>query len=245
MAEYIVGRNAVMEYLRSEKEAEKLFIQKGERQGSIHRIVALARERGLIIVECDAHKLNELAEGQAHQGVALFAQDYRYASISEMLSSAREKGHAPFLILLDEISDPHNLGAIVRTAECVGADGVIIPKRRAATVTSIVHKSAAGATTYMKIARVNNINQTIDLLKKENIWVYGAAGEASQSLWDTDFSGGVCLVIGNEGAGLSRLTREKCDALVSIPMVGQIESLNASASAAVLMYEVFRGRFRS
>lgn len=242
MANYIVGRNAVLEYLRGDGDAEKLFLLKGERKGSVHKIVALAKEKGLIIAECDREKLDELAEGQVHQGVALFAQDYRYATVEEMLSGARAAGHAPLLILLDEVTDPHNLGAIIRSAECAGADGVIIPKRRSATVTSVVHKSAAGATTYVKVARVNNLNAVIDRLKKENIWVYGAAGEAPDNFWDTDLTGGIALVVGSEGRGLSRLTAEKCDGLVSIPLCGKIESLNASAATAVLLYEVLRQR---
>lgn len=242
MASYIVGRNAVIEYLKGEGDAEKLFLLKGERKGSANKIIALAREKDLIIVEVDQKKLDQLAEGKPHQGVALLAQDYRFSTLDEILATAKEKNEAPFIVLLDEISDPHNLGAVIRTAECVGCHGVLIPKRRAATVTSVVHKTSAGATTYMKVAKIDNVNRTIERLKKENVWVYGAAAEAEQSMWDTDFSGGVCLVIGNEGKGLSPSTRAACDVLVSIPMRGHIDSLNASVSAGVLMYEVLRGR---
>lgn len=245
MSDYIVGRNSVIEYLKGDGEADKLYIQKGDRKGSIHKIISMAKEKGIIVVEVDQAKLNQYAEGENHQGVALLAQDYQYSSLEEILASAKDKGHPPFIILLDEITDPHNVGAIIRTAECVGADGVLIPKRRSATITSAVHKTSSGATSYVKVARIGNVNQTIELLKKENIWVYGAAGEASQSLWETDFSGAVCLVIGNEGEGLSRLTRESCDVLVSIPMFGHVQSLNASTSASVLMYEVVRGRMQA
>ncbi len=242
MSDYIVGRNAVLEYLHGDGEADKLYIQKGERKGSIHRIITMAKDKGIVIVEVDQNKLNQFAEGQSHQGVALLAQDFVYSTLDEILQVSKDKGTAPFIILLDEITDPHNLGAIVRTAECAGADGILIPKRRSATVTSTVHKTSAGATTHMKIAKITNVNQTIDQLKKENIWVYGAAGEAKQSIWQTNFDGGVCLVIGNEGEGLGKLTKERCDVLVSIPMYGEMNSLNASASASILMYEVVRGR---
>lgn len=244
MDNYIFGRNSVIEYLKTDQEAEKLFIQKGQMRGAMYRIIALAKERGLLVVEADAKKLDRLAEGQNHQGVVLMAQDYAYSTLDEILQNAEQKGHDPFVILLDEITDPHNLGAIIRSAECAGADGVLIPKHRSAGVTSVVHKTSSGATTYMRVAKIASVNATIDRLKKENIWIYGAAGEAKQTIWETDFSGGVCLVIGNEGKGLSRLTKEKCDVLVSIPMRGKLDSLNASTAAGIIMYEVLRGRLK-
>lgn len=242
MTDYIFGRNAVLEQLKSGKEAEKLYVQKGKLQGVVHRIVGMAHDAKLPVIEVDQAKLDRMTEGGNHQGVALLATDFAYSSVEEILASAKAAGHAPFVVLLDELTDPHNVGAIIRSAACFGADGVLLPKRRAATVTSVVQKVSSGATSYVKIAKINNVNQTIDALKKENIWVYGAAGEAKQTLWKTNFSGGVCLVIGNEGKGLAELTRKKCDVLVSIPMTGPIDSLNASCAATVLMAEVYRGR---
>lgn len=242
MSDYIVGRNAAMEYLRTDRSAEKLFVQRGERKGSIVKLIGLAKHRGIPVIETDARRLGEMAEGENHQGAILLAQDYEYSTVEAMLASAREAGHAPFLVLLDGITDPHNLGAIIRSAEGAGADGVIIPKHRSASVNGAVHKISSGATSFMKIARVTNLNRIIDELKKANVWIYGAAGEASTCFWETDFTGGVGLVIGNEGEGLSRLTREKCDFIVSIPMLGQIDSLNASVSASILMYEIRRRR---
>lgn len=244
MSDYIVGRNAVLEHLKAGKDVEKVYVQKGELKGSIHKITGIAHDRGIVVVECDKHKLDEMSGGLNHQGVAILAVDYQFSTIDEMLALAKEKGEDPFLILLDEISDPQNLGAIIRTAEAAGAHGVVIPKRRSATITAAVHRTSAGATSTMKVAKVTNMNTTIEALKKENIWVYGAAGEAKATYWQTNFKGGVALVIGNEGKGISKLTRERCDALVSIPMLGQVESLNASASAAILIYEVVRTRMQ-
>lgn len=244
MEDYIFGRRPVIEYLKSGRQPEKVYLAKGEKKGSINQIIHLVKQTDAVIVEVDRDKLDAMTGGQNHQGVAILASDFTYSSLEDILEAAKAAGHPPFLVMLDEITDPHNLGAIIRTAECCGVDGVIIPKRRSATVNSTVRRTSSGATAYQKICKVTNINQTIDRLKEENIWIYGADGEAKQSLWSTDFSGGCCLVIGNEGEGLARLTRDKCDVLVSIPMVGKIDSLNASASAAVLMYEVLRGRIR-
>ena len=245
MSDYIFGRNAVLEHLKNGNEAEKLYVQKGRLQGAVHRIIGMAKDAKLPIIEVDQNKLDRMTEGGNHQGVALLTTDFAYVDVEDILQSAEAAGHAPFIVLLDELTDPHNVGAIIRSAACFGADGVLLPKRRAATVTSIVQKVASGATNYVKIAKINNVNQTIEELKKANIWVYGAAAEAKQTLWKTDFSGGVCLVIGNEGKGLSELTRKKCDVLVSIPMVGPMDSLNASCAATVLMAEVLRGRAKN
>ncbi len=244
MAKYLFGRNSVLEYLKAGGEADKLYVQAGDRKGSIFKIISMAKDRDIVIVEVDRERLDSMSQHGNHQGVCLLAQDYEYSTVEEILRSAKDAGHAPFLVLLDEITDPHNLGAIIRTAECCGVDGILLPRRRSATVSATVDKTSSGALSYVKIAKINNVNQTIDELKKENIWVYGAAAEVKQDLWHTDFSGGVCLVIGNEGEGLHRLTREKCDVLVSIPMEGHLDSLNASASASILMYEVLRGRTR-
>lgn len=244
MSDYIVGRNAVLEHLKAGKDVEKIYVQKGELKGSIHKITGIAHEKGIVVVECDKKKLDEMSGGLPHQGVAILAVDYKFSSVEEMLAAAKAKGEKPFLVILDEISDPQNLGAIIRTAEAAGAHGVIIPKRRSATITSTVHKASAGATSTMKVAKVTNINTTIEELKKQNVWVYGAAGEAKATYMQTNFDGAVALVVGNEGKGISKLTRERCDALVSIPMFGQVDSLNASASAAILIYEVVRTRMK-
>lgn len=242
MEEYIYGRMPVLEYLKSGKGVEKLYIERGEKKGSIIRIIGLAKELGVVTVEIDKGKLTEMTNGAHHQGVALLAMNFEYSTLDEILEVAKKLGHQPFLIMLDEITDPHNLGAIIRTAECCGVDGILIPRRRSAVVNTTVIRTAAGATAYQKIAKVGNINTVIDKLKKENIWIYGAEGTSKQDLWHTDFSGGVCLIIGSEGKGLSKLTAEKCDFLISIPMLGKIESLNASVSAGIIMYEVLRGR---
>lgn len=242
MSDYIVGRNAVMEQLKKGENCEKLFIQKGELKGSIHKIIGMAKAKHVIIQEVDHHKLDEMAEGENHQGVALLSTPYKYYSLEEILEEAKKRGEDPFLVALDEITDPHNVGAIIRSAEAAGAHGIILPKRRSASITAAVHNTSAGATTYMKICRVTNLTQTLEKLKKENIWIYGADGEADLDYRKCDFSGGVCLVIGNEGKGISRLVKKTCDVLVSIPMLGHIESLNASASATVLLYEVMRNR---
>lgn len=242
MSDYIYGRNAVIEHLKAGKSAEKLFIQRQAIKGAMHRIIALAKEAHLPIIEADKEKMDRMAEGGSHQGVILLSSGFEYSTIEEILSSCREEGRSPFLVMLDELTDPHNVGAIIRTALAAGVDGIILPVRRSATINSVVHNVSAGASNYVKIARVNNLNQSIDQLKKENIWFYGLAAKGSQGLWETDFSGGVCLVIGNEGKGLSLLTEKKCDLLISIPMQGKLDSLNASCAASLAMYEVFRSR---
>ena len=239
---YIVGRNPVIETLKSEKEVDKIFILKGERQGSIKKIIAMAKEKNIIIQEVDKVKLDNIADGNAHQGVALLSTGYTYSEIEDILRLAEEKNEDPFVILLDEIEDPHNLGAIVRTAECAGAHGIIIPKRRAASVNATVYKSSAGAVEHMKIAQVTNISNTIEDLKEKGMWIYGADTRGESNYYQTKLTGPIALVIGNEGKGISRLVKEKCDVLVNIPMKGSINSLNASASAAILIYEVLKQR---
>lgn len=242
MTNYIIGRNSVIEYLKNKDGAEKLFIQKGDLKGSIQKIIALAKDKRLIIVEVDKKKLEDMTENSNHQGVCLLVSDYRYATLNEILEEGKKSERDSLIIILDEITDPHNLGAIVRTAEAAGASGLIIPKRRSASVNHTVHKTSAGATTFLKIAKVTNINQTIERLKSENYWVYGADGHANKSYTQIDYKGPVALVIGNEGKGISSLVKKNCDALVNIPMYGKTESLNASTSAAVLIYEVIRSR---
>lgn len=244
MSEYIFGRNSVIEYLNSEKEVDKIFVQKGELKGSIKKIIAMAKDRKIVVSYADKKKLDILAEGNAHQGVVMLTTDFLYSTLDELMEYAEEKKKEnkldPLIVVLDEINDPHNLGAIVRTAECAGASGIVIPKRRSASVTDVVNKSSAGAINYMKIARVSNVTNSLETLKKNGYWVYGASGEGKESYRDVNYDGKVCLVIGNEGKGISRLVREHCDYLVKIPMYGNIESLNASTSAAILIYEIIK-----
>lgn len=237
----VIGRNAVIELLKSDREIENVLIAKGEREGSINRIIALCKEKRIIIKNVDRKKLDFMAAGGNHQGVAANVPAHEYSTIDEILEYAQSKNEAPFLIICDEIEDSHNLGAIIRTAEACGAHGVIIPKRRNAGLNFIVAKTSCGALEYMRVARVGNLAGTIEDLKKKNIWVYAADMDGQR--WDkTDFSGGVALVIGNEGAGVGRLIKEKCDVTVSLPMLGKVNSLNASVAAGILMYEVTKQR---
>lgn len=238
----VLGRNGVIEALKAKITVEQILISKGEREGSIVKIMALAKEKGVVIKEVDRKKLDSLSQGEAHQGVVAMVTPFRYSEIQDILDRAKEREESPFIIILDEIEDPHNLGSIIRTAELCGAHGIIIPKRRNVGVTPTVYKTSAGAVNYMKIAKVSNINNTIDELKKENIWVYGADGEAENFSYNVDFKGAVALVIGSEGRGISKLTREKCDVMVKIPMVGKVNSLNASVAGGILMYEVLKSR---
>lgn len=238
----IEGRNAVTEALRAGTPIDKIFIARGETDKTLGHIASTARAAGVVVVEADRRKLDYMSATKAHQGVIALAAVREYASVEDILSAAREREEAPLLVVCDEISDPHNLGAIIRTAECVGAHGVIIPKRRSAGLTAVVDKTSAGALEHMAVARVPNLVAAIETLKKNGLWIYGTAAEGSNELWKTDLTGPACIVIGSEGAGISRLVREKCDFLVSIPLRGQISSLNASAAAAVLLYEALRQR---
>ena len=238
----IEGRNAVTEALRAGTPIDKIFIARGETDKTLGHIASTARAAGVVVVEADRRKLDYMSATKAHQGVIALAAVREYASVEDILSAARERGEAPLLVVCDEISDPHNLGAIIRTAECVGAHGVIIPKRRSAGLTAVVDKASAGALEHMAVARVPNLAAAIETLKKNGLWIYGTAAEGTNELWKTDLTGPACIVIGSEGDGISRLVREKCDFLVSIPLRGQISSLNASAAAAVLLYEALRQR---
>ncbi|MDL2310895.1 23S rRNA (guanosine(2251)-2'-O)-methyltransferase RlmB [Peptostreptococcaceae bacterium OttesenSCG-928-C18] len=241
MSEYVFGRNAVLELLESGK-IETLFVQKGDLKGSIEKIIGKAKANKIVIKQVDKNKLDNLSGGMSHQGVVGVALEYEYFEVDDLLQDAYDKNQDPFIIILDEIEDPHNLGAIIRTSEVAGANGIIIPKRRSATVNSVVHKSSAGATNHMKVAKVTNISQTIEYLKSKNVFVYAADGEAKDYYNKTDLTGAVALVIGNEGKGISRLVKEKCDLLIKIPMYGKIGSLNASNAAAIIIYEVVRQR---
>ena len=238
----IEGRNAVIEALRAGRPIDKIFIAKGERDRTLGHIAARARDAGVPVVEADSRKLDAMSPFGAHQGVIAQAAVRAYCTLEELLAVAHERGEAPFLIACDEVSDPHNLGAIIRTAECAGAHGVIIPKRRSAGLTATVDKTSAGAAEHMAVARVANLPSALETLKKQGLWIYGVAAEGSAPLWKTDFTGPVCMVIGSEGDGMGRLVRECCDFTVSIPLLGKVSSLNASAAAAVLMYELVRQR---
>lgn len=235
----IVGRNAVREALRAGRDMEKLLVSRGEATGSLREILALAREKGVVVQEVDRRRLDEMAEN--HQGVAALASMYAYSTLEEILALAREKGEPPFLVVLDGITDPHNLGAIVRTAECMGAHGVILPERRAVGLTPAAMKAAAGALEWIKVARVTNLTRALENLKAQNVWTY-ATDMDGEDYRRVNFSGGCALVIGAEGQGVSRLVRETCDQVVSIPMKGHIDSLNASVAAGVILAEIARQR---
>lgn len=238
--QYIVGRNPVLEILKSEKEIEKILTVKGELKGSINKIIGIAKDRNIVIQYVAKNKLDQISQGSAHQGVAALVAPYTYSSIDDILKKANELNETPLLVILDGIEDPHNLGAIIRTAECGGVHGVIIPKRRSAHVTETVYKSSAGAVEHMLIAKVNNISDAIERLKEEGLWIYGADVEGKDYYFDIGLDGPIALVIGNEGKGLSRLVKEKCDFLLRIPMLGKISSLNASNAASILIYDVVR-----
>ena len=235
----VEGRNAVRELLSSGKDINKIFVSKGEKHGSILEIIAKAKERKIIINEIEKSKLDKMAQSENHQGVIAIVPPYEYSSVDEILEYAKFKNEDPFIIILDEIEDPHNLGSIIRTAECCGVHGIIIPKRRAASVNSTVLRTSVGAAEHVKIARVNNIVETIKELKENDVWIYGTDMNGTVEYTKQDYKGGVGLVIGNEGSGMGRLVKENCDILVSIPMVGKINSLNASVSAGIVMYEIF------
>ena len=238
----IEGRNAVIEALRVGRSIDKIFIAKGDTDKTLAHIASRARAAGIVVADADRRKLDFMSVTKAHQGVIALVGVNEYCSVEDILELAKEKDEAPFVIVCDEVSDPRNLGAIIRSAECAGAHGVIIPKRRSAGLTAIVGKASAGAAEHMKIARVPNIPAVLKELKDKGLWVYGAAAGGENGLWTTDFTGPMALVIGSEGDGIGRLVRENCDFIVSIPMVGRINSLNASAAASVIMYEVLRQR---
>ena len=238
----IEGRNSVIELLKSGKDINKLFVQRGEKHGSILEIIRLAKNNKVIITEIDKSKLDKMSQTHNHQGVIAIIPPYEYCEVDDILQNAKQKNEDPFILILDQIEDPHNLGSIIRTAECSAVHGIIIPKRRAAQVNSTVNKTSAGAAEYVKIARVNNLNETINYLKEKNIWIYGTDAQGSSYYDEQDYKGGIGIVIGSEGFGMSRLVRENCDFLIKIPMKGKINSLNASVSAAIVMYEVMKQR---
>lgn len=238
----IIGRNAVIEALKSDRTIECVYVSKGDLEGSIKVALGLAKDRGVVIKEADRRKLDTMCDGLNHQGIVARVTPFKYCEVNDILEDAKRKEQQPFIVILDEIEDPHNLGSIIRTAELCGVHGIIIPKRRNVGVTSTVYKCSAGAIEHMKIAKVTNINATIDMLKEQGIWIYGADIDGKDYSYNTDFSGPCALIIGSEGKGISNLTLKKCDLLVKIPMIGKINSLNASVAGGIMMYEVLKGR---
>ena len=237
----IEGRNPVLEALKSGREIDKIFVQKGVGEGSIRQIIAIAREKKILIKEVDKAKLDGLSRTRNHQGVIASAALYKYYEVDDILQAAREKGEDPFIVILDEITDNNNLGSVLRTAEAAGVHGIIIPKRRAVGLTPAVAKISAGAIEYVPVAKVTNLNHTIEYLKKEGLWIAGAE-MGGEPYYGKDMTGPVALVIGSEGEGLGRLIKENCDYLVSIPMKGKISSLNAAVSAAIILFEIQKQR---
>ena len=236
------GRNALTEALRSGRTIDKVFIAAGETDRGLQRLAAQAKEAGAVVVPVDRRKLDQMSVSHSHQGVIALAAAREYFSVDDILETAAQRGEAPLIVICDELSDPHNLGAILRSGECAGAHGVIIPKRRSVGLTAVVAKASAGAVEYMKVARVTNISATIEELKEKGVWIFGTAAEGSIPMYQADLKGPTAIVIGSEGDGMSRLVREKCDVTVSIPMRGNITSLNASAAASILLYEAVRQR---
>lgn len=244
-AEYddlVYGRNAVLELLKSNKDINKIFIERGEKHGSINEIIAKAKEARIVIVEVERSKL-DLMTKENHQGVIAIVPPFNYCEIEDILELAKQRQETPFVILLDGIEDPHNLGAIIRTAETAGVHGIIIPKRRSVAVNSTVSKVSAGATTHMKVARVSNLNDAVRALKEYGLWIIGTDGEAKTNYYEQDLTGPIGLIIGSEGFGMSKLLKQNTDILIKIPMKGQITSLNASVAAGIVMYEVVKQNF--
>ena len=236
------GRNALTEALKSGRTIDKVFVAAGDTDRSLQRLAAQAKEAGAVVVPVDRRKLDQMSTTRAHQGIIALAAAHVYYTIDDILEEAASRGDAPLIVICDELSDPHNLGAIMRSAECAGAHGVIIPKRRSVGLTATVAKASAGAVEYMKVARVTNINNAITELKEKGVWIYGTAAEGSIPMYKADLTGPAAIVIGNEGDGMSQLVRKNCDVMVHIPMKGKITSLNASAAASILLYEAVRQR---
>lgn len=240
----LVGRNAVTEALKSGRGINKLWIASGDREGSVAEIAALAKERGIVVQYVERAKIESLAGGHRHQGVLAYVAPVPYAELDDILKAAEEKGEAPFLVLLDELEDPHNLGALLRTADATGVHGILIPKRRSVSLNATVAKTSAGAVEYVPVARIGNIAQTLKKLKEKGFWVAGADMDGEKAYYEANLTGPLVLVVGSEGRGMSRLTKEACDFIVSMPMVGRINSLNASVAGSILMYESMRQRLQ-
>lgn len=240
----IEGRNSVLELLESGKDVNKIFVTRGEKHGSINKILGIAKERKIIVVEKDKKQMDEMAQEQNYQGVIAIVPPFEYVEISDILEVAKERNEDPFVIVLDGIEDPHNLGSIIRTAETAGVHGVIIPKRRAVSVNSTVNKASAGAVEHMKIARVTNISDAIEELKQAGLWVCGTAVDTNKYYYNQDLTGPLAIVIGNEGKGIGEKVKKNCDFLVKIPMKGKVQSLNASVSTGIVVYEAVKQRIR-
>jgi 23S rRNA (guanosine2251-2'-O)-methyltransferase len=238
----VEGRNAVIELLKSNREINKVLIAKGDRQGSVNDIIKLCKDRGIVFQEVERAKLDELSETGHHQGVIAFASPIEYKEVSDVLQIAKDRGEAPFIVICDEIEDPHNLGALIRTAEIAGCHGLIIPKRRSCQVTEVVSKVSCGATEHLAIARVTNINDCIEELKQNGVWIYGTDGSAKKLYYEEDLTGPCAIVIGSEGRGMNKLTMKNCDVLLKIPMKGHITSLNASVSGGIVIFEAVKQR---
>ncbi len=240
----IEGRNAVTEALRAGTPIDKIYLARGETDAALGHIASTARSKGVVVVECDRRKLDGMSRTHSHQGVIALAAVREYASVDDILEAARAKGEPPLIVVCDELSDPHNLGAVIRTAECAGAHGVIIPKRRSAGLTAVVAKTSAGAVSHVPVARVANLPALLKELKEAGVWVFGTAADGDRLLYDADLKGPAAIVIGSEGDGMGRLVAETCDFKVRIPMRGKLNSLNASAAAAILLYEAVRQRMQ-
>lgn len=238
----IEGRNAVIEALRVGTPIDKIFLARGETDAALGHIASNARNQGVVVVEADRRKLDNMSRTHSHQGVIALAAVREYVDPEDILQIARDKGEPPLIVICDELSDPHNLGAVIRTAECAGAHGVIIPKRRSAGLTAVVAKTSAGAVSHVPVARVPNLASLLKDLKKQGVWIFGTDAAGTVPLYEADFKGPAAIVIGSEGAGMGRLISETCDFLVRIPMRGKLNSLNASAAAAILLYEAVRQR---
>lgn len=238
----VEGRNSVIELLESGKDINKIYIQAGEKHGSIYKIIAMAKERKVLISEIDKNKMKQMAQTDNYQGVIAIVPPFEYSSLEDILEEAKNRNEEPFIVILDGIEDVHNLGSIIRTAETAGVHGIIIPKRRAAAVNATVNKVSAGAVEHMKIARVNNLNETIRDLKEQGLWICGTDMDTNTFYDEQNLTGSIAIVIGSEGFGMSRLVKENCDFLVKIPMNGKITSLNASVSAGIVIYEAVKQR---
>ena len=240
----VEGRNAVLELLESGKDINKIFISKGERHGSIFKIIAKAKENKVMIVEKEKKKMDEMAQNKNYQGVIAIVPPFEYCQIQDILQEAKKRQEEPFVLILDEIEDPHNLGSIIRTAETAGVHGIIIPKRRAVAVNSTVNKVSAGAVQHMKISRVNNLSEAIEQLKKEGLWIAGTDINAQEYYYEHDLTGPIGIVIGNEGKGIGTKIKNNCDFLLKIPMKGKVTSLNASVSTGIILYEVVKQKMK-
>ena len=238
----VEGKNAVMEALKAGRPLDKIYIARGEQDKALRFIAQKGKAAGAVISEVDRRKLDAMSVTHAHQGVIAVAAAREYSTLADILALAAERGEAPLIVVCDEISDPHNLGAIIRTAECAGAHGVVIPKHRSAGITAVVEKTSAGAVEHMAVARVVNLAAALKELQEAGVWIFGTAADGDKGLWEADLKSPAALVIGSEGSGMSRLTRENCDFLLSIPLRGRVSSLNASNAAAIVLYEAVRQR---